>query len=115
VVGDPPARTEELVESLQLSQPNCCLNIRQAVVEANLIVLVGGPGESRLCGQVPCLRRESLIVADDHSAAAGGDDLVAIEGETPELSDRADLAPIGKCRAEGFGSVLDDRYAELLM
>ena len=48
---------------------------------------------------------------DQHAAAAGGDDLVAVERERRALAERAGLrATVG--RAERLGRILDQRHAE---
>jgi len=67
-----------------------------------------GRGLARLGGERAhpgdVLRR----VAQQHAAAPGGDELVAVEGEDAEAADRSRVAPfVGG--AEGLGGVLDER------
>ena len=109
---------EERVDLLQLGEAERGADVRQAVVEADLVVVVGEPGQPRLGREVAGAPGERLVVGHEHPAAAGGDELVAVEAEAADPPDRADLAAgvaaraVG--RAERLGRVLDHRDAVAL-
>ncbi len=98
-VGDRPAAGEQLGELLELGDAERGRDVRQAIVEADLVVVVGPPGQPGLGRQVAGSTREGLLVGDEHPAAAGRDELVAVEAEAADAADRSDV-PAGEppCR-----------------
>ena len=81
-------------------------------------MVVGEPGQPRLGREVAGAPGERLVVGHQHPAAAGGDELVAVEAEAADPPDRADLAAgvaaLAVGRAERLGRVLDHRHAVAL-
>ncbi len=74
---------EEAVELLELGATECRVQVRQAVVEADLVV-DEGPFARQLCRrrQVLGAAAKLLVIGQDGAAAAGGDDLVAVEASS---------------------------------
>src|SRR6185437_13861298 len=100
---------EEAVDLLELGAAQCGVQIGQAIIEADFI-MHEGPFVRQFCGGRDVLgaATEFLVVGQDRAAAAGGDDLVAVETQRGETGFRADrMAFVG--RSERLGGVLDDR------
>ena len=96
--GPPPGHP--VVEHLQLPSPDAGQHVAHAVVVAHLGVVVGPAGIARLGGPEPRLLHPLAVVGDQHSAAGGGDDLVAVERERAHRRDASRPAGPGRaCRA----------------
>ena len=113
--GDVPPGREQPVELLELRQTERRRDVREPVVVADLVVVVGEAREAGLGREVARPPGERLVVGDDHPAAAGRDELVAVEAERAEPADRADVPArvlaLGVARAQRLRRVLDDRDA----
>src|SRR5216110_2279044 len=66
---------------------------------------------ARLRRQGPRAPRQRLVVRQDHPAASGGDDLVAVERETAHGAVRAHAAPLVR-GAQRLGRVLHEGERE---
>ena len=86
--------------------------VGQAVVVADLGVLVVGRRLAGLGGQVTGPFGDPPVVAEEGAAGGGGDDLVAVERQDTGGAERAGRAA-GEGGPEGLGGVLHDRHAEL--
>ncbi len=99
---DPP------LEHRQLPPGDRGQEVAQPVVVADLRVFVVRGRVAGLGGQEAGPAAQLGVVAGEHPAAAGGDDLVAVEGEAANPPERARRTAAVR-RAERFGGVLDDR------
>lgn len=99
-----------LVKVDQLAAADARDDIGHAVVVAELLMLVPRGRLARLRGPEQGLVAVRLVAADQHAAAAGGYDLVAVEAECAPAAESAAGAPLVG-RAEGLGRVLDQRRA----
>ena len=95
---------------LQLAAADRREQVAQPVVVADLRVLVVRRRIARLRREVARALDDVAPVRHEHAAAAGRDDLVAVERERRALAERAGLlAAVGG--AERLGGVLDQRHA----
>ena len=104
VVGD------VLIEHGHLAATDTCTDVAHAVIETNGGMLVVGIGITGLGGQPHNLVSILGRAADEGSATAGGDHLVAVEGEDSVLAKGAQHLTV-EARTHTLGSVLDDRDA----
>jgi hypothetical protein len=88
-------------------------DVAQAVVVADLRVFVVGRGVASLGSQLAGVLDKLLVRRDQHTAAGGGDDLVAVEGEDARLAEDARRAVVVG-RAQGLGRVLDQGHVVAL-
>ena len=70
---------DTFTQNLKLSATDTRQDVRHTVVEADLAVLIVRGRIAGLSGQEACLSDQRLVVGHQHSAARGGDDLVAVE------------------------------------
>ena len=93
-------------QHLHLPAPNARADVAHAVVVADFLVLIPRRVLARLRGELQCVLRLILRPAQQHPAARGGDDLIAIEGKSAEVTKGAALLPI-VCRTQRLCCVLD--------
>src|SRR5207248_5884617 len=109
---DGPAARHALVEGGQLTSPEGGQEVRQAVVEADLGVLIVDGRLAGLGGQVAGPFGGAAVVAEEGAARGGGDDLVAVERQ-----DAGGTEGTGRAAAEGgaerLGGVLHHGHAVL--
>ena len=98
------------VEHGHLAAADARADVAHAVVVAYGLVLVVGVRLAGLGGVPHHPLAVGGVAADQGAAARGGDHLVAVERQHPELSERAQLLPV-ETRAEALGGVLDHRDA----
>ena len=84
--------------------------VAEAVVEADVVVLIVRGGLARLRREMARALDDVAAVRHEHAAAARRDDLVAVEREGRALAERAGAAAAAG-RAERFRGVLDHRHA----
>jgi hypothetical protein len=101
---------EHRVEALELDQPERAREVRQAVVEAEAVVIE--PAHVRRAALV-ALGVDLLLVLGgaerDHAALARGQLLVGVEAERRRVAAPADRDAVGVHGAERLAGVLDDR------
>ena len=85
-------RRHALFEHLELAAADARPARCSAVVVADLRVLVVRRGIARLGGQLARVVDQLSVVGDQHAAARGGDDLVAVEGEDAGLAETSPAA-----------------------
>ena len=93
-------------QHLHLPAPNARADVAHAVVVADFLVLVPRRVLARLRGELQCVLRLIRRPAQQHTAAGGGNDLVAIEGQASELAEGAALLSV-VCGTKRLGCVLD--------
>ena len=107
-----PFQVQILGELLELSHADGGLNIRQPVVVADVIVNKPDLVILGLGGEIFRPIGVLAAVGKDHASAAGGDDLVAIERQAPNVANAARVPALelagGVLRADTFRSVFDD-------
>ena len=111
-LGHARARGEHLVEAPELREPERAGDVREAVVEAEPVVVE--PAHVRRAALValgvdPLLQRR--VAERDHPALARRQLLVGVEAEHRRVAARADRRAVGVTRAERLAGVLDDRQA----
>src|SRR5258708_6436883 len=105
--GDGLAPLEDRFDPLQLFDAESAIQLRDAIVVAELLVLEPLAGRaSPLIPELPGPHRDVRVVRDDDAAFTGRDLLVRIEAEDTRISERAHLAAL-VFRAERFASVFD--------
>ena len=82
-----PPRLHPFFQHLQLPAPDPGQHIAHAVVVTDLRVLVMGRGIPGLSSELAGVGDEAGVVGDQHAAAGGGDDLVAVEGEDARFAE----------------------------
>ena len=70
-----------IIQDAQLPATDGGEDVAQPVVGADLRVLVVRRGIARLGGELAGVVNQRFVGRDQHAAAGGGDDLVAVEGE----------------------------------
>src|SRR5438128_8363218 len=90
-----------------LSAADCCLNVGESVIKADLTVNIFERIVLRLRGEITRTHCNGFIVGDDHSAAAGCYELVAIETETRHVGKSAGIAPF-VFRPEALRGIFND-------
>ncbi len=109
---DGAAPRDPLVELAQLAGAEGRQEVAEPVVEAHLGVLVVQHRLPGLRGEVAGPLDQRGVVGDEHAAAAGGDDLVAVEREHRHEAEAA-RGPAVVGGAEGLGGVLDQDHVVL--
>jgi hypothetical protein len=111
VAGVDPAPGRDAVrEHVGLRPADGGEQVAEAIVEADLGVLVMRRGLARLRRQLARVCDPLVVPGDEHPAAARRDHLVAVEGEDGEIALRTcRLAAVG--RSERLGCVLDESDA----
>ena len=102
------------VEPGQLAAANRREQVAQAVVVANVFVLVVRRRLPGLRRQVARPIDDVAAVRDEHAAAAGRDDLVAVERERRAVAERTRLPATAQVAPSAFGGVFDQRHAVAL-
>ena len=108
-----PPRLNAVAEHLQLAASNSGQHVAHAVVVADFGVLVVGGRLAGLRGQLAGVGNEVPVVGDEHAAAGGGDDLIAVEGVNAGLPQRA-RRPLLVGGAQCLGCIFDQGDAKLL-
>jgi hypothetical protein len=110
---DPGTAGQHLVEAVQLRESDRTGDVRQAIVEAEAVVVepahVRGAALVSL-GVDPLLQRR--VGHRDHAPLARGQLLVGVEAEHRRVPARAHPDPVGMDRPQSLAGVLDDRQAE---
>ncbi len=112
--GDPRPGLEQLVEAVELRQPDGGEDVRHAVVEAGLRHVAGGERAPAVVAEPDDLGGNSLVARRDRPTLAGRHDLPRMEAQArcqPERAARL-AAPAG---AERAGGVLDHRQVRQLL
>ena len=97
---------DELVEHLELRDPDRGLHVGEAVVVADFAVHVLDRVVLRLGGEIARAVRERGVGGDDRPAAAGRDELVAVEAQARRVRARP-RGPVLVARAEALRRVFD--------
>src|SRR5437762_13404544 len=97
-------------QRLQLRAADRGEQVADAVVEADVVVLIVRGWLARLRREMARALDDVAAVRHEHAAAARRDDLVAVERESRALAERAGAAAAAG-RAERFRGVLDHRHA----
>ena len=107
--GDCPPLAYPLGKHLELPAPDAGEHVRHPVVVAELGMLVRDAGVARLGRPEARLVHPVAPRGGEHSAAGGGDDLVAVEGKRRQCTERA-RGPSLVGRPQRFGRVLQHRH-----
>jgi hypothetical protein len=114
-VGDGLLLREERGQLFELRHPHGRRDVREAVVVADLVVPVLGARQASLGRQVFGPLRQRWVVRRQHATTTGGDDLVAVERITTNLTNRADVfareRPAAETRTERLGGIFDQKDA----
>ncbi len=102
----PPRR--HLRQPLELRPAHRCQQVAQAVVETDVGVLVVDRRLTGLRRQVPHAVGHRRVGRQQRTAARGGDDLVAVERQDPDVAQRARGAA-SVCRTQCLGGILHQR------
>ena len=116
--GQAGALLEDLVERLELAEPERRLHVGHALVPAALGIGLDDDVLRAVAGEVGDVHRvlaqpaqalgDLRVLDGDHAALAGGDDLARMQREAGQRPERADRPPaVG--RADRARGVLDDR------
>ncbi len=100
-------------EAGELPQSDAGGDIAEAVVISDRGMLVVRSGVTSLGRQETSLLRQFSVIGDEHAAATGGDDLVAVEGMDARQAERPGRG-FAISRAQGFGGVFDQFHAMLV-
>lgn len=103
---------EELGEEFELGGAESGLEVGHAVVVTDLIVDEFDGFDFGGGAEVAGVLDEVFVVGDEHAAAAGGDEFVAVEAEAADGADGAAGVAFVEA-AERFGGVFDDGDVEL--
>src|SRR5215813_12738362 len=106
--GDLAFAINETVDLFHLCATERRLDVSQTIVEPDFVVNIFERIVFRLGGQITSALGRGVITRHDHAAAAGGDDLVAVEAEAGDgalAAQHAGLVP----RAQRFSRILNDR------
>ena len=95
------------VDRLELAEPDRGGEVRHPVVEPHRGEPVPAQRILALTAEVRDSLRKAVVVRDDDSAFAGGDDLVSVQAEGSDVADRPH-GPAVVLGAVRLGSVLQD-------
>ena len=95
---------------LYLPTANAGADVTHTVVVADLFMLIPGEGLPSLSSQFQSMNSICLVLADQHTAARCGDNLVAIERQCAKLAKGAALAP-GVLTPQSLSRILNQGYA----
>src|SRR4030095_15555217 len=98
-----------LLEYLELPAADRGKHVTESVVVADLRVLVVRRRIAGLGRQLARMRRQRTVRGDQHAAASGGDDLVAVERVDACSTKSARRATLVRS-AERLGRILDEGY-----
>ena len=105
--GNALARGEQLLEPLELRDPERAEHVRQPVVETGLRDVERPARDDAVMAQAPDRVGELRVVGRDGAALPGRDDLPRMEGEAAHQR-RASRRAAAVARAERAGRVLDE-------
>ena len=103
---------DALVENSHLSPADAGADVAEAIVVADLLVLIPREFFTRLSRPKQYFVAGFLIVAHQHAAAARSDDLVSVERKDGNIAEVARLDAFVAC-AEAFGGIFEDGSAML--
>lgn len=103
---------DTLVEDGHLSPADAGAYVAEAIVVADLLMLIPREFFARLRRPKQHFVARLLVVAHQHAAAARGDDLVAVERKDGDVAEVARLDALVAC-AEALGGVFEDGSAVL--
>ena len=103
---------DALVENSHLTSSDAGADVAEAIVVADLLMLIPREFFTRLSRPKQYFVAGFLIVAHQHAAAARSDDLVSVERKDGNIAEVARLDAFVAC-AEAFGGVFEDGSAVL--